>query len=216
MSGRFEAAAAGRGEESSARRKSRSALRRLAFGARLGGVALHFRGRSDDAIGQPRGCADRRRSERKAQGARLFQHGLRGGRLRQQLFGGQTSIVRPEGEILAQPIDQFLKLGDVHRLPVPPRQARHKALQAWRKPDFGGSGRQNRPQHYGKRPDGRSPLSLPLFASRRSWFRQPVRAESAGAALPPRTVASTCSQASRSSVSPAMMRRKLSRACGRP
>ena len=53
--------------------------------------------------------------------ARLFQQSLRGGRLRQQIFGRRTPIVGPEREILAQPIDQFLKLGDVHRLPVPPR-----------------------------------------------------------------------------------------------
>ena len=57
-------------------------------------------------------------------------------------FGKQAPIVGPEGEILAQPVDQFLKLGDVHRPPVPPQSARHKALQARRKLDFGGFGRQ--------------------------------------------------------------------------
>jgi len=41
--------------------------------------------------------------------------GARTGGPGQQLFGGQAAIVGPARDVLAQPIDQILKLGDVHR-----------------------------------------------------------------------------------------------------
>lgn len=189
-----------------------------------------FRRRGHDAVGKALGCANRRRRERAAYRSRLLVERPRLSRGCKELDGGKTLIVGPAGQILPQPVDQVFECRNIHRarrsslvakavikhsrdggnqFPPLSRQVQHGARRA---AIFLNQGAAQAPAAPAKRP--RRVIRGSLRAQRPAADSSVLSSALALAALP--AVASTNFQASRNSARLAMMRRKFSRACGRP